>query len=77
MGIDVKLGYDRAEKVTSYDAIKHLYLASKAGIGVSAIGCDHFAFNISKETAFVKPGFGIRRVAEEVLTHAFRILESF
>ena len=35
MGIDVKLGYDRAEKVTSYDAIKHLYLASKAGIGAS------------------------------------------
>jgi hypothetical protein len=35
MGIDVKLGYDRAEKVTSYDAIKHLYLASKAGVGAS------------------------------------------
>jgi hypothetical protein len=27
MGIDVRVGYDRAEKVTSYDAIKHLYLA--------------------------------------------------
>jgi hypothetical protein len=35
MGIDVKLGYDRAEKVTSYDAIKHLYLASKSGVGAS------------------------------------------
>ena len=35
MGIDVKLGYERAEKVTSYDAIKHLYLAQKAGVGAS------------------------------------------
>ena len=35
MGIDVRVGYDRAEKVTSYDAIKHLYLAQKAGVGAS------------------------------------------
>jgi hypothetical protein len=35
MGIDVKLGYYRAEKVTSYDAIKHLHLAIKAGMGAS------------------------------------------
>lgn len=32
MGIDVKLGYYRG-KLTSYEAIKHLYLAQKAGIG--------------------------------------------
>jgi hypothetical protein len=35
MGIDVRVGYDRAEKVTSYDAIKHLYLAQKSGVGAS------------------------------------------
>lgn len=32
MGIDVKLGYYRG-KLTSYEAIKHLYLAQQAGIG--------------------------------------------
>jgi hypothetical protein len=35
MGIDVRVGYDRGEKVTSYEAIKHLYLAIKAGISPS------------------------------------------
>lgn len=35
MGIDIRVGYNRGEKVTSYDAIKHLYLASKAGISPS------------------------------------------
>jgi hypothetical protein len=41
MGIDVKLGYYRAEKVTSYDAIKHLHLAIKAGMGASLDAYGH------------------------------------
>lgn len=35
MGINITIDYGRGEKVTSYDAIKHLYLATKAGISSS------------------------------------------
>ena len=51
MGIDVKLGYYRAEKVTSYDAIKHLHLAIKAGMGASvdSYGRDFEVYNFEED----------------------------